>query len=67
MMEIVRRVGEPMITGFAPATLAADLNRQGLSLHENLSPADIQDRYFEGRIDGYHACEQAHFAWALVI
>ena len=67
MMEIVRRLGEPMITGLAPATLAADLNRQGLRLHENLSPADIQDRYFEGRIDGYHACEQAHFAWALVI
>ena len=35
MMEIVRRLGEPMITGFAPATLAADLNRQGLRLHEN--------------------------------
>jgi methyltransferase (TIGR00027 family) len=67
MMEIVSRVGEPMITGFAPATLAADLTRQGLSLHENLSPADIQDRYFKGRPDGYHACEQVHFAWALVI
>ncbi len=66
MMEIVKRVGEPMITGLAPAALAADLTRQGLRLHENLSPEDIQNRYFEGRPDGYRACEQTHFAWALV-
>lgn len=66
MMEIVRRVGEPMITGFAPATLAADLARQGLRLQENLSPAAIQDRFFQGRTDGYHACEHAHFARAVV-
>jgi methyltransferase (TIGR00027 family) len=66
MMEIVERVGEPMITGFVPAALAADLARQGLRIHENLSPADIQERFFQGRTDGYHACEQAHFAWAVV-
>ena len=66
MKEIVQRIGEPMITGFAPAALAADLARQGLNLRENLSPADIQDRFFKGRKDGYHACEQAHFALAVV-
>ena len=33
---------------------------------EDLSPADIQSRFFAGRADGYHACEQAHFAWAVV-
>ena len=66
MMEIVKRVGEPMITGFAPDTLAADLARQGLRLQENLRPAAIQDRFFQGRTDGYHACEHAHFAWAVV-
>jgi methyltransferase (TIGR00027 family) len=66
MKEIVQRIGEPMITGFDPAILAADLARQGLSLHENLSPDDIQNRFFEGRADGYHACEQAHFAMAVV-
>ena len=66
MIEIVSRVGEPMITGFDPGTLAADLARLGLRLEENLNPAAIQDRFFQGRPDGYHACEHAHFAWALV-
>jgi len=66
MMEIVKRVGEPMVTGFAPAALAADLARLGLRLQENLNPAAIQDRFFQGRTDGYHACEHAHFAWAVV-
>lgn len=66
MIEIVKRLGEPMITGFTPADLAEDLARQGLRLQENLSPADIQERFFQGRDDGYHACEQADFAWAVV-
>jgi methyltransferase (TIGR00027 family) len=67
MMEIVKRIGEPMITGFDPAALAADLASQGLGLRENLSPADIQERFFQCRTDGYHACEQAHYALAVVI
>lgn len=66
MMEIVTRVGEPMITGFAPETLAADLAAEGLQLQENLDPAAIQERFFQGRPDGYHACEHAYFAWAQV-
>jgi methyltransferase (TIGR00027 family) len=66
MMEIVQRVGEPMITGFAPGTLAADLAKEGLRLQENLSPPDIQERFFKARTDGYHACEQTYFAWAVV-
>jgi methyltransferase (TIGR00027 family) len=66
MIEIVSRVGEPMITGFDPGTLAADLARAGLRLQENLGPGDIQDRFFQERTDGYHACEHAHFAWAAV-
>lgn len=66
MVEIVKRVGEPMITGLDPGSLAADLAGQGLRLQENLSPADIQERFFKARQDGYHACEQAHFAWAVV-
>jgi methyltransferase (TIGR00027 family) len=66
MREIVQRVGEPMITGFDPSTLANDLARVGLRLIEDLSPADIQERFFAGRADGYHACEQAHYAWAVV-
>jgi methyltransferase (TIGR00027 family) len=66
MKVIVERIGEPMITGFDPAALAGELARQGLSLRENLSPADIQERFFKKRSDDYHACEHAYFALAVV-
>jgi methyltransferase (TIGR00027 family) len=65
-MEYMRKLGEPMITGFAPYMLAADLARLGLCLQENLSPADIEERYFRERTDGYHAYEHMHFANAVV-
>lgn len=42
-------MNEPMITGFGPSTLAADLARLGLHLKEDLDPSDIQDSIF-GRI-----------------
>ena len=66
MMDAVRQVGEPMITGFDPAGLAADLATVGLRLHEDLGPADIEARYFAGRPDNYHASEHVHFARAVV-
>lgn len=66
MIEIVKRVGEPMLTGFDPAKLHDDLDRVGLRLHEDLGPSEIQGRFFLGRRDGYHACEHAHFARAVV-
>lgn len=66
MIEIVKRVGEPMLTGLDPATLAADLDQVGLRLREDLGPREIQGRFFAGRQDGYRACEQAHVAWAVV-
>lgn len=65
-MEKVRKWGEPLITGFDPSMLAADLARLGLRLHEDLSPTDIEERYFQGRTDGYYACEHVHFARAVV-
>lgn len=61
-----RQMGEPMITGFDPPSLAAELTSIGLRVSEDLSPADIQERYFQGRTDGYHACEHQHFAWVVV-
>ena len=67
MMRLVERVGEPMLTGFDPASLAADLASLGLRLQEDLSPADIEARFFAGRPDGYHACEHAHLARATVV
>lgn len=64
--EIVARVGEPMVTGLAPGALDADLRRVGLSLVEQLAPADLQARYFTGRTDGYRAREHFHVAAAVV-
>jgi methyltransferase (TIGR00027 family) len=66
MQEAARRAGEPMKTGFDPSTLAADLASIGLRLQENLRPSDIEERYFAGRTDGYHAFEHVHFARAAV-
>jgi methyltransferase (TIGR00027 family) len=65
-MEYMRKMGKPMITGLAPSALAADLARLGLCLREHLSPADIEERYFSGRTDGYHAYEHMHLAEAVV-
>ncbi len=66
MHNIARQVGEPMQTGFDPLTLADDLAHVGFTLTENLSPADIETRYFAGRTDQYHAFEHVHFAKAIV-
>lgn len=66
MQAIAAQVGEPMQTGFDPATLAADLGRVGLRLEEDLGPAEIEARYFQQRTDEYHAFEQVHFARAVV-
>lgn len=59
-------VGEKMKTGFDPSTLFEDLAALGLRLKENLSPVDIEERYFRGRTDNYHALEHAHFACTVV-
>ncbi len=66
MLWLAQRDGVPWKTGFDPSTLAADLLPLGLYLREDLSPFDIQERYFQGRKDGYYACEHAHYACAVV-
>ncbi len=66
MQDITRNIGEPIITGFDPSTLSGVLAPLGLSLQQDLSPSDIQARYFEGRADRYRAFEHVHYAWAVV-
>lgn len=61
-----QREGTPLNLGFDPSTLADDLSRVGLRLKEDLTPTDIQLRYFEGRKDKYYACEHAHYVCAVV-
>jgi methyltransferase (TIGR00027 family) len=65
-LEFLQNIGEPMITGFDPSTLAEDLKRLGFGLQENLSPADIEKRYLQGRTDAYHAVGHVYFACAVV-
>lgn len=66
LLDMVRTAGEPMKMGFEPSTLAADLAPLGWKLVEDLSPSVLQDRYFIGRTDGYHAFDKVHFAQAQV-
>jgi methyltransferase (TIGR00027 family) len=67
MQWIAGQVGEPMKSGFDPHTLAAELDRLGYLLQENLAPAEIDRRYFQGRTDLYRAFEHLHFARAVVV
>ena len=66
MQWIAGQVGEPMKSGFDPHTLAAELNRLGWQMQENLAPDEIDRRYFQGRTDLYRAFEHLHFARAVV-
>ncbi len=68
MLKRNQRLGEPVMNaGFDPSTLAVDLARLGLRLHESLSPTDIDGFFFQGRTDGYHAREHMHYAQAVVV
>ena len=65
-MELVKKIGEPIITGFNPQKLAEDLINLGFQLHENMSQADVEGRYLRERTDGYYVQEQAHLACAVI-
>ncbi len=65
-LEDARQHGEPVKTGFNPSMLSAELASLGLNLQEDLSPHDIDKRFFEGRTDTYHAYELMHFASVVV-
>jgi methyltransferase (TIGR00027 family) len=49
---VVAARGEPWLSYFAPATLAAELRAAGFTSVEDLGPDEIQERYFKGRTDG---------------
>lgn len=63
---IVRMTGEPMCTGLAPRSLAADLRDAGWTLTEDLDPAALDQRYFSGREDGQRAYGHVHLARAVL-
>jgi methyltransferase (TIGR00027 family) len=62
-----RAMGEPIITGFDPATLGVELGATGWTLIEILDAAEIDRRYFATRTDGYRARPHAYLACAGVV
>lgn len=46
MVRMAEYAAEPILTGFDPAKLAAELAEVGWRLQETVSPAEIQRRYF---------------------
>ncbi len=53
----VRAVGEPLVSGFNPDTLEADLQSVGLELHEGLTDADLEQRFDPERVNGLEGFE----------
>ncbi len=62
----LQRMGESMNTTFDPSSLRVELEKLGFHLYEDLGPADIQERFFNGSTKVYHANENVHLAWAVV-
>ncbi len=65
-LKFCKEQGEPWLTGFDPSELATELASIGLRVQEDLTPHDIQERFFQGRTDNYHAYELVHFLSAIV-
>lgn len=61
----VAQAGEPFQLFFDPAKLTADLSQAGFSGIEDLTGADINRRYFDGRSDGLAVSGGGHLlsAW----
>jgi len=66
LIEIVKRVGEPMIFGYDPSVLGAELAALGFRLLEDLGPEAQEVLYFKGRADGLRPYGSAHLACAAV-
>ena len=64
MVALAAASGEPMRMALTRADLTAILDQAGYRIREHLTPADIESRYFSGRIDAYHAFENIHFIQA---
>jgi len=61
MVQRVRQLGEPIISGLDPGALSCELSAVGLRLVEDLGPHDVQARFLSGS-GGFHATEHWHLA-----
>ncbi len=55
LLERIRALGEPAITGLAPAALGGELKATGWTLIEQLDATEINQRYFAMRTDDLNA------------
>jgi O-methyltransferase involved in polyketide biosynthesis len=49
---VLAQLGEPFLDGLAPAEIADLVRDCGLTVDENVEPAELEARYFAGRVDG---------------
>ncbi len=63
----VAAVGEPWVSGFDPALLAAELRDARLELVEDLGPTELATRYCAMRSDGLSPSRGSHVARARVL
>jgi methyltransferase (TIGR00027 family) len=66
MVNMAKTAGEPMKTAYEYRELEADLEKAGLLIYEHISPSEIEERYFSGRDDYYHAFENIHYVLGVV-
>lgn len=65
MLHAAIQCGEPMKSCYSDKDLILDLQKTGFQLYEHLKPLEIEERYFKGRTDDYHAFENVDFALAV--
>lgn len=58
--------GEPFLSAFDPAELAAELRRAGFSEAEDLGAEALDSRYLRGRADGLSLRGRGHLVRARV-
>lgn len=64
MQKSVASVGEPFISGFEPAELAANLHKAGLELEEDLTDPELIQRYDPTGANGLSSAPQSRIARA---
>jgi methyltransferase (TIGR00027 family) len=65
LIHSVEKSGEPMKSCYSCNELNSILEKTNFQLYEHLTPLEIEERYFKGRSDDYHAFENINFALAV--
>ncbi|MDF2922335.1 MAG: SAM-dependent methyltransferase [Paenibacillaceae bacterium] len=66
MVAMAQASGEPMKSCYSCGELERALEEAGLLIYEHLSPAEIEERYFQNRRDDLHAFENISYVLAAV-